>query len=720
MKMMKYKRPAFLWTLTLVLTLTVAWTQPVWAQLGGFGTGSDPKLQVSAQFTSGSGSAPPRLFVTAKITAGWHIYSITQEGDGPIRSEIRLPEGQGMSLLAPFQVHPAPDAKSEPLFDNLIVETHHGTVVWHAPVRFDPGVEPAKLTIRGTLWAQACSDTACMPPQDFAFTATMGPGEEVPASQLGSLPVSPVASPAAMPPALPSMNFPAGGTPPLGPPSQSGSRPLVPPSPFSPIPEPQVPEASTDDVGTYPVPQTAQESEESEGEIKWHPYTNLEDFSAIVGTKGVAFDPEQVSANLKKQHEARTLPFVLLAAFVGGIILNLMPCVLPVIGLKVLSFVTQAGESRGRALMLNVVYSAGIIAVFLLLAGLAVGLGLGWGQLFTYGAFNVVMASVVFAMGLSFLGVWEIPIPGFVGSGKSAQIQQKEGLSAAFLKGIITTILATPCTGPFMASALTWAVAQPPAIVFAVFLAIGLGMSSPYLLIGAFPELIRFLPKPGAWMETFKQIMGFFLLGTVVFLLSFLDWPLVVPTVGLLFAIWAGLWWFNRTPVTAVAGEKWRAWLEATAFVGLAWLLLFPGVNEIVPSNFGMLSFHGLHDEMEERFVARVGDVGPVGPLDLDGPRTVLVDFTADWCLTCKALEAKVLHSPSVVEAFQRDKVVLLKADYTRRPPEVERFLAVLGSKQVPIIAVFSPDDPNSPIVFRDGYTQQMILDALDQSRPRS
>jgi suppressor for copper-sensitivity B len=326
------------------------------------------------------------------------------------------------------------------------------------------------------------------------------------------------------------------------------------------------------------------------------------------------------------------------------------------------------------------------------------------------------MAAVVFAMGLSFLGVWEIPIPGFVGSGKSAEIQQQEGLSAAFLKGVITTVLATPCTGPFMASALTWAVAQPPGIVFAVFLAIGLGMSSPYLLIGVFPELIRFLPKPGAWMDTFKQIMGFFLLGTVVFLLSFLDWPYVVPTVGLLFAIWAGLWWFNRTPVTAPAGQKWWAWLEATAFVGVAWLLLFPGLDGMLP---GRLGFHGLYDEMNDRFISRVGDVVPVGPVELDGPRTVVVDFTADWCLTCKTLEATVLNARPVVEAFERDEVVLLKADYTRRPPEVERFLNVLGSKQVPIVAVFSPDTPNSPIVFRDGYTQQMILDALDKARPR-
>ena len=678
----KHIRP---WIFPLLMSLVLASVQPAFAQFGaGLGGAGDSKVQVSAQFTTETANAPARLFVKATIQPGWHIYSITQKGEGPIPTEIRPPEMPGIKRLGPFQAYPAPDKKVEELFGNLVVETHHDTVIWYAPIQFDPGIAPTNLRIEGSVWAQACSDSACLPPQAYTFSAALGPGEKLPADQLTATQPAP--------------------------PANSN---LSPPSPFPPVPEPDVPEVYTPESPAA----TAQKTDQASGELKWHPYTNMEDFSAIVGTKGVAFNPEQVSANLKKQQEDKTLTFVLLGAFVGGLILNLMPCVLPVIGLKVLSFVTQAGESRGRAFTLNVVYSAGIISVFLLLAALAVGLGLGWGQLFTYGAFNVIMAAVVFAMGLSFLGVWEIPIPGFVGSGKSAEIQQQEGLSAAFLKGVITTVLATPCTGPFMASALTWAVAQPPGIVFAVFLAIGLGMSSPYLLIGAFPELIRFLPKPGAWMDTFKQVMGFFLLGTVVFLLSFLDWPYIVPTVGLLFAIWAGLWWFNRTPITAPSGDKWRAWLEATAFVGIAWLLLFPGLDGMLP---GRIGFHGLYDEMNERFIARVGDTAPVGTIKLDGPRTVVVDFTADWCLTCKTLEATVLNAPPVVEAFERDEVVLLKADYTRRPPEVERFLNVLGSKQVPIVAVFSPDAPNDPIVFRDGYTQQMILDALDQSRPRS
>lgn len=680
-----------IWIVPLLIALILFWTQSAWAQFNmGLGGGGTSKVQVSAQFTVDNDNAPGRIFVTATIEPGWHIYSNTQKGDGPIRTEIKLDEGQGVRLLGPFQAHPEPDKKVEELFGNLLVESHHGTVVWHAPFQITPGVTPTNLRINGAVRAQACSDSACLPPQNYPFTAVLGPGVKVPAEQL----VVPQPAPGVSPPSIPPGNS------------------LVPPSPFPPVPEPDVPETYTPESPRSPV-QSGQES----GKLKWHPYTNMEDFSAIIGTKGVAFDPEQVSANLKKKQETKTLSLVLLGAFVGGLILNLMPCVLPVIGLKVLSFVTQAGESRGRVLMLNVVYSVGIIAVFMLLAALAVGLGFGWGQLFTYGVFNVVMAAVVFAMGLSFLGVWEIPIPGFVGSGKSAEIQQQEGLSAAFLKGVITTVLATPCTGPFMASALAWAVAQPPGIVFAVFLAIGLGMSSPYLLIGLFPELIRFLPKPGAWMDTFKQVMGFFLLGTVVFLLSFLNWPYVVPTVGLLFAIWAGLWWFNRTPVTAPSGDKWRAWFEATAFVGVAWLLLFPGLDGMLP---GRLGVHGLYDEMNERFVARVGNSANAGPIPIpDQPRAVLVDFTANWCLTCKTLEATVLEAPRVRDAFDKEGVVLLKADNTDQPPEVRQFLDVLGGGGVPVLAIFSPDNPNDPIVFRGLYVEEDILDAIEKSRPR-
>lgn len=684
---MRNLNPSGILTRLFVAALVALAVRPASAQFG-FGDDAEPRVRVSAEFTAPQDGSQARLFVTATMEPGWHIYSITQKGKGPIPTQIRLDKSSAFEVLDSFQAHPSPQVKVEAVFGNINVESHHGTVVWLAPIRFAAGEDLSKLAISGAVYAQACSENSCLPPEEFRFTARLGPGVDVPLTS------APAASRNLLAP----------------PPGAAESAPrATPPTPFPPVAEPDSGEAvATDSPGTR-----------AAGEkLKWYAYTNMEDFARVVGTKGVAFDPAVVSENVKKQHSDKSLVWILLGALVGGLILNLMPCVLPVIGLKVLSFVTQAGESRGRSLALNVVYSAGIISVFMVLAALAAGLGLGWGQLFTYAAFNVVLAAIVFAMGLSFLGVWEIPIPGFVGAGKAVQIQQQEGLPAAFLKGIITTVLATPCTGPFMATALTWAVAQPPAIIFTVFFAIGLGMSSPYLLIGAAPGLIKFLPKPGAWMETFKQVMGFFLLGTVVFLLSFLDWPYVVPTIGLLFAIWAGLWWFNRTPITAPSAEKWWAWVETCALIGLAWLLLFPGLDKMP---LGRLAFHGLYDEMRERFAARVGDAPAAGAVPVPTePRPVVVDFTADWCLTCKTLEAGVLESPSVRDAFHREGAILLKADYTHQPPEVKEFLGVLGSKQVPILAVFSPDDPNNPIVFRDGYTPDMVLSALEKARPRS
>ena len=298
------------------------------------------------------------------------------------------------------------------------------------------------------------------------------------------------------------------------------------------------------------------------------------------------FNPNELKIAENDQIRRTPIWLIVLMGFAGGVILNIMPCVLPVIGLKIISFIEQSGHNRRHALMLNVWYSLGLLSVFLVLATLAVTLGLGWGQLFSYNGFNIAMAAVVFVMGLSFLGVWEIPIPGFVGRGKAVEIAEKEGAGGAFAKGVLTTILATPCSAPVLAPALTWAVTQPPHLTYAVFVAVGLGMASPYLLIGAFPNLIAFLPKPGAWMDTFKQIMGFVLLGTVIFVLTFIPWPLVVPTVGFLFGLWAACWWVGRLSPLAEAGEKYRAWLAALALGGVAWLMMFTWLAGIMQERF--------------------------------------------------------------------------------------------------------------------------------------
>jgi len=330
-------------------------------------------------------------------------------------------------------------------------------------------------------------------------------------------------------------------------------------------------------------------------ELPWRPYTSYDALRRLVSG---STKPEEAAAGTSAEAADRSAGgeagflVQIVAGFLGGILLNIMPCVLPVIGLKILSFVEQAGRDRRRALMLNLAYSAGLLSVFLLLAVLAVGVGMRWGQQFQSAGFNIFLACLVFVMGLSFLGVWEIPVPGFVGRGAAADMAEREGLLAAFLKGVITTVLATPCTGPFMGGALGWAMRQPPLATVSVFAAVGLGMASPYLLIGAYPQLIRFLPKPGMWMETFKQIMGFVLMGTVVYVLTFLDWVYVVPTVGMFIALWGACWWINRTPPTEEPHVQARAWLEGAAVVGLAWVFLFPGV----------FSMRGLAGVMEGRF----------------------------------------------------------------------------------------------------------------------
>ena len=273
--------------------------------------------------------------------------------------------------------------------------------------------------------------------------------------------------------------------------------------------------------------------------------------------------------------------------------------------------------------------------------------------------------------------------------------------------------------------ALTWAVAQPPLLTYAVLASAGLGMASPYLLIGAFPELIRFLPKPGVWMDTFKQFMGFVLLGTVVFIFTFLELPLLAPTIGLLFGLWAACWWIGRISPLASSAARTLGWIEAVAFAGVVWIFMFPGLGPLI----GSKSFAGsLADVMQDRFERQVYVQAAILTEDQQsqrperlGPQTVMVDFTADWCLSCKNLERTVLSTAPILDAVKKNDVVTLQADWSNAAPEVTRLLsALIGKPHVPVLAIFPAGDPNRPIViegldpaFRTDQSQQVVLDAL-------
>jgi thiol:disulfide interchange protein DsbD len=398
---------------------------------------------------------------------------------------------------------------------------------------------------------------------------------------------------------------------------------------------------------------------------------------------------------------------ILPLAFIAGFILNFMPCVLPVVGLKVLSFVQQANNDRRRIFMLNLFYALGIISVLLVLATLAAFAGLGWGEQFSSVAFTVTLASIVFAFALSFLGVWEIALPGFVDSIDGGQKQ--EGLGGAFSKGVLSTVLATPCSGPFLGSALAWAVVQPTHLTFLVFGTVGLGMASPFIAIGFFPGLVKWLPKPGAWMKTFKELMGFVLIATVIFLLSFVQIQALVPTVALMAAIGLACWWYGRQNLQSASGN-WKHLAASVAIVFLgAWL-----------------SFGWLYSVSTERFeraasrliVARTGEAAKVAATahgedipwqpyskelleqSIASGKTVFVDFTADWCLTCKANESVAINQPVVADLIRREGIVAIRADKTAPSPEIDQLLRQLGnnSASIPFYAVFPEDSPAKPI----------------------
>ena len=361
------------------------------------------------------------------------------------------------------------------------------------------------------------------------------------------------------------------------------------------------------------------------------------------GVQGLDLEKLEVQGAAGEQ----SLGVILLIAFGAGFILNFMPCVLPVIGLKVMSFVEQAGENRKQTFMLNFWFSLGLISVYMVLATLAKTIGLGWGAQFGNLTFNIVLVSVVFAFALSFLDIWEIPIPGFTSTTGPGEVEQ-EGAVGAFSKGALTTVLATPCSGPMLVPALTYAASQPFLITYLGFFMVGLGMAFPYLMIGAFPGLIGFLPKPGMWMETFKHVMGFVLLGTVVWLMTIVaavSIESIVPLVGFLFAIWSACWWFGKVPLTAGRGAQVKAMVQGTVFAAaIGWVMFSDAAlggimherfdqfinNQVSRRNEQLANQTQQNSDSEhtlnwERFTPeRLADL-------TTQQKTVFVDFTADW-----------------------------------------------------------------------------------------
>ena len=417
-----------------------------------------------------------------------------------------------------------------------------------------------------------------------------------------------------------------------------------------------------------------------------------------------------VAIEVEKSGTPLSLGYALLLAFVGGMIMNIMPCVLPVIAIKVLSFVQQAGESRSRIFALNLTYSIGVIVVFLGLGTLATFARIGLGQLFQYDGFNVVMACVVFAMGLSLLGVFEFQMPGSVGGGS-----EHEGLPGAFFTGILATLLATPCIGPFVSGVLVWSVTQPAAVIYLIWGTLGLGMASPYLLIGMFPSLINRMPRPGMWMVRFKEFSGFVLMATVIFLINSISPGLLIPTLVILLGIALALWMMgNLYDHSTPASQKWKVRLAA-AVISLP-LIGWGTVQHVGIENvYAMLNLKPQTQNLPwQPFTeAKLVELRKSG-------QPLLIDFTADWCLVCKANERLALNTQATAEFVKSHNVVCLKADYTDESAEITAWLKRFGAAGVPLTVIFPPGEKAKGIPFDGAFTQSGLLQAMEEAWQKS
>ncbi len=393
-------------------------------------------------------------------------------------------------------------------------------------------------------------------------------------------------------------------------------------------------------------------------------------------------------------------------AMVGGFILNFMPCVLPVIGLKVLGFVSEAGGNRRTASYLTLTYAAGIVSLILGLGIFSVvvryytGAAFGWGEQFGSLYFRILITAFMFSLALSFLGVWEIPIPGFAMSKTSTELSNREGYQGAFYKGLITTLLATPCSAPFLGGVFIVALTQPAWVVLLIFAGVGLGMSLPYLVVAAQPSMLSFLPKPGPWMETFKEALAFPMLLSVVFLVSgFLNEDRMAMLSSLMF-VWFGCWMIGRVPAWSESNAKIRNWSIAVAVAALG---TWGSFYYLQPSPYRL----PWQDYNEAKLDALVAE-----------GNTVMIDFTANWCQNCKLNLIRAIETKKVKELVESANIVPMVADLTNRQPELFAKLRELNSISIPLIAIYTGGDLEHPIILRDLITESQVLEALETAGP--
>ncbi len=406
---------------------------------------------------------------------------------------------------------------------------------------------------------------------------------------------------------------------------------------------------------------------------------------------GYDFEPQHLEGSFQIDGWPRAVGLGLLA----GLILNFMPCVLPVLTMKfsILLDAEEDFEKRRRSIREHTLFfAAGIVVWFAILAVLSGVTGILWGQLFQSSEVIFLMLLIVFCMGLSMFDVFHLPVLDLQSHHSSSPRMQ------AFSTGMFTTLLATPCSGPLLGGVLAWGITKPLPVLMTIFAATGIGMAAPYVVLACWPRLIRFLPRPGAWFSVLERVLGFLLMGTAIYLFSLLPPALHVKTlITLLVAattawIW-GRWGSLRGSITR------RMFLGAFAFGAIFlsgfWAFL-PAQKEIVP----WVEFS------EQDFRASLGK------------KAMIVEFTADWCPTCKVLERTTLAAPNLLPILDQYSLTAVKVDMTFKNDAHQALLKALNGASIPLLAIFPEGDGSAkPVILRDIYTTTDLHLALRQAK---
>jgi len=396
-------------------------------------------------------------------------------------------------------------------------------------------------------------------------------------------------------------------------------------------------------------------------------------------------------------------------AFVGGVILNLMPCVFPVLSLKVMGLVGKGGSSSERARAHGLAFGVGILLSFWVLAGALVALrasgqSLGWGFQLQEPVFVGLLALLLFGLGLNLTGLFEIG----VGMTRLGGLGGRDSLGDSALMGALTVVVATPCTAPFMGAAIGFAASQPPLVALAVFTSLGIGLAAPYVGLASSPALLSRLPSPGAWMETLKQALAFPMFGTVAWLAWVFGNQAGMDALALLlFALTllslAG-WTYGRFGGRAPAWRgSWAALMVAVSAVAL----VVQGARIAEPSSPPTAA--PTDAEWEPFSPERVAALQSEG-------RVVFVDFTADWCLSCQVNERIALRTDTVREAFAAHDVALLVADWTDRDSVIADAISSFGRSGIPLYLMYSPDPALEPEILPAVLTPGIVVEAIERA----